>query len=292
MFKKIKLGQVVLNLIIIIICCLIIVPLILMISVSFSSEASIAEHGYKLIPKEWDVEAYRYILKNPKMLIDAYTVTILSSTIGTVLTVLFTAMLAYPLSRKGLKGRKIISFYLYFTMLFSGGLVPTYILKTQYLHLGNNFLIYILPSLVSVWHVFMMRTFFSQIPNEIFESMKLDGASEFSIFFKTVIPLSKPIIATVALLTFLGKWGDWYTAMLYIDDDRLITLQYLLQKMLRNLELVNQMSESGMGDVAVDVPGETVRMAMAVVAAGPALVIFPFFQKYFVKGLTVGSVKG
>ena len=292
MFKKIKLGQVVLNLIIIIICCLIIVPLILMISVSFSSEASIAEHGYKLIPKEWDVEAYRYILKNPKMLIDAYTVTILSSTIGTVLTVLITAMLAYPLSRKGLKGRKIISFYLYFTMLFSGGLVPTYILKTQYLHLGNNFLIYILPSLVSVWHVFMMRTFFSQIPNEIFESMKLDGASEFSIFFKTVIPLSKPIIATVALLTFLGKWGDWYTAMLYIDDDRLITLQYLLQKMLRNLELVNQMSESGMGDVAVDVPGETVRMAMAVVAAGPALVIFPFFQKYFVKGLTVGSVKG
>ena len=292
MFKKIKLGQVVLNLIVIIICCMIIVPLILMISVSFSSEASIAEHGYKLIPQEWDVEAYRYILKNPKMLIDAYTVTILSSVIGTFLTVLFTAMLAYPLSRKGLKGRKIISFYLYFTMLFSGGLVPTYILQTQYLHLGNNFLIYILPSLVSVWHVFMMRTFFAQIPNEIFESMRLDGASEFNIFFRTVIPLSKPIIATVALLTFLSKWGDWYTAMLYIDDDRLVTLQYLLQKMLRNLELVNQMSESGMGDVAVDVPSETVRMAMAVVAAGPALVIFPFFQKYFVKGLTVGSVKG
>ena len=292
MFKKIQLGQVVLNLTIIIICCLIIVPLILMISVSFSSEASIAEHGYKLIPKEWDVEAYRYILKNPKMLIDAYTVTILSSIIGTFLTVLFTAMLAYPLSRKGLKGRKIISFYLYFTMLFSGGLVPTYILKTQYLHLGNNFLIYILPSLVSVWHVFMMRTFFTQIPNELFESMHLDGAREFNIFFRTVIPLSKPIIATVALLTFLSKWGDWYTAMLYIDDDRLITLQYLLQKMLRNLELVNQMSESGMGDVSVDVLSETVRMAMAVIAAGPALVIFPFFQKYFVKGLTVGSVKG
>ena len=263
--KKKKFGQLILNLSFVVMCSLVIIPLLLLISVSFSSEADISKYGYAFIPRTIDLSAYKFIWENPTSIIDAYKVTILFSAVGTVVTVLFTTMFAYPLSRKGLKGRTAASFYLYFTMLFNGGLVPTYILNTQYLHLGDTFWIYIIPSMISAWYVFMARTFFAGIPEEIFESMRIDGASEYNIFFKTVLPLSKPIVATIALTTFLTKWGDWYTAMLYINNEKLISLQYLLQRMLQNLELVNQMAGSASGmSVDVKVPSETVRMAMAV----------------------------
>ena len=212
-----------------------------------------------------------------------------------VLAVLFMAMLAYPLSKRDFKGKKTISFYVYFTMLFSGGLVPTYILITEYLHLDDTLWVYILPGLISPWYVFMMRTFFQDIPYEISESACIDGAGEYTIFFRMILPLSKPVLATVALFTFLAKWSDWYTAMLYINDDNLISLQYLLQRMMENITLLTTISDSGglaMTLSDVEIPSETVRMAMAVIVAGPALLIFPFFQKYFVKGLTIGSVKG
>ena len=164
---------------------------------------------------------------------------------------------------------------------------------TQYLHLDNTIWVYILPGLIGVWNVFVMRTFFAGLPVEIFESMQIDGASAYNIFFKTVLPLSKPVLATMALMGFLTRWNDWYTAMLYIQDENLISLQYLLQRIMNNLKLVQEMSSSTLSvGKAADVPSETVRMAMAVVVAGPALFVFPFFQKYFVKGLTVGSVKG
>ena len=292
--KKTKniIGQLFLNLFFIIFSMAIVLPFVILVSISLSNEGDIVEYGYSIFPRHIDFAAYKYVFANSKSILNGYKVTIIYSVIATVLSVLIQSMCAYPLSKRKLRGKRGISFYLYFTMLFSGGMVPTYILITQYLHLGDTIWVYIIPSLVSPWNVFMMRTFFSGLPYEIFESMKVDGASEYNIFFKTVLPLSKPVLATIALLTFLGKWGDWNTSMLYINNESLYSLQYLLQRILQNMDLLKQMQGFSQATSAVEVPSETVRMAMAVIVAGPALVIFPFFQKYFVKGLTVGAVKG
>ena len=293
MKKKNRLMQLVLNLIFIIMCALIIIPFVMLVSVSLSNERDIAAYGYSILPKQLDLSAYRYVFKNPRSIINAYKVTAIFSVVGTFLSVLLMAMVAYPLSKRNMRFKRGISLYIYFTMLFSGGLVPSYILMTRYLHLNDTIWIYILPGMISPWYVFMMRTFFQDIPGEISESMLVDGADEYTIFFRMIIPLSKPVLATVALLVFLAKWNDWYTAMLYINDDSLISLQYLLQRIMQNIQLLQ--NNSMMADTmlsASEIPSETVRMAMAIVVAGPALVIFPFFQKYFVKGLTVGSVKG
>ena len=277
-------------------CVLVIFPFILVVSVSFSNEQDIIMNGYSIIPKNFDLSAYKYLFKNPMTLLNAYKVTTIFSVIFMVLSVLLMMMIAYPLTINTLKGRRVMSFYLYFTMLFSGGLVPSYILITQYLHLSDNILVYILPGLISPWYVFMMRTFVKGVPNEIRESVKVDGGSEFLIFFKFILPLSKPVIASVALFMFLDKWNDWNTSMLYINSrEDLISLQYMLQRILKNLQLIEQMESQGLmtpSAVQEDIPAETVRMAMSVLVAGPALFVFPFFQKYFVKGLTVGSVKG
>lgn len=294
MKKQNKTLQIFLALFFIVLCCLIILPFVVLVSISLSSEKDIAEFGYRVLPKAIDFGAYRYVFNNPQSIIDAYKITIIYSALGTFVSILVQAMMAYPLSRYTLRGRTGISFYLYFTCLFSGGLVPSYILLTQYLHLNNTIWIYILPSMVSVWNVFMMRTFFQGIPTEIIESMYIDGASEYNIFFKTILTLSKPVIATLSLTTFLGKWNDWNTSMLYIDNQKLISLQYLLQRIMKNIEILQQSNNVDISMLmsASEIPSESARMAMAVVAAGPALLIFPFFQKYFVRGLTVGSVKG
>ncbi|MDY3928841.1 MAG: carbohydrate ABC transporter permease [Clostridia bacterium] len=290
-----KIFQLILNLIFILFCIACVYPFLLLVGISFSNEMDVAKYGYKLIPMTFDLSAYKYIFQNPKSVINAYKVTAIFSVTGTVLSVLLMSMIAYPLSKRNLRGKGKITFYLYFTTLFGGGMVPTYILITQYLHLQDTYWVYILPSLISPWNIFMIRTFFQGLPGEIFESAKIDGASEYQIFAKFVMPLSKPVLATIALLTFLGKWNEWYTSMLYINDDNLISLQYLLQRIMRNIDLIQQsQSDASVGNMMsiYEIPAETVRMAMAVVVAGPALVVFPFFQKYFVKGLTVGSVKG
>lgn len=290
--REIK-GQICLIVFFTIISALVIVPFLMLVSVSLSNEKDVVEYGYRLLPLRIDLAAYRFVFKNPKQILNAYKVTAIFSIVGTFFSVLIMAMAAFPLSQKNVRGRRAVSFYLYFTMLFNGGLVPTYILLTQYLHLDNTIGVYIFPGLVGVWNVFVMRTFFAGLPVEIFESMQIDGASAYNIFFKTVLPLSKPVLATMALMGFLTRWNDWYTAMLYVQDENLISLQYLLQRIMNNLKLVQEMSSSTLSvGKAADVPSETVRMAMAVVVVGPALFVFPFFQKYFVKGLTVGSVKG
>ena len=266
----------------------------MLVSASFSNEKDIIMHGFKLIPEHFDLAAYKVVFKNPKSIIDAYKVTITFSVVGTVLALLIRSSAAYALSSPKLRQKNKFSFYFYFTMLFNGGLVPSYILITQYLHLDDTIWVYILPTLVSPWHVFMLRTFFNNLPSSLHESMRLDGASEYTIFARLVLPLSKPAIATIALMTFLADWNNWNTAMLYINDQELISLQYLLQKIIRDVEFLrnNAQNVGGMDLSGAEVPTTTMQMAMAMIAAGPVLVIFPFFQKYFVKGLTVGSVKG
>ena len=291
--KHISAGQVILNIIFIILAAAIVFPFILLVIISISNEKDIIRYGYSIIPKNIDFAAYQYVFKNPTSVINAYKVTIIVSVVYMVFSTFLMALVAYPLSRRTFKGKMFVSFYLYFTMLFGGGLVPSYILITQYYHLGDSLWVYILPHLISPWYVFMMRSFFQEVPHEMIESAYIDGAGEYRIFAQIIVPLSKPVIATVALFQFLGKWNDWNTALLYINDETKISLQYLLQRILQNMQAMQQMESNLTSFVnATEIPSETARMAMAVVVAGPALVVFPFFQKYFVKGLTVGGVKG
>jgi len=293
MRKKSFIGQVILTVILSCLAALVIIPFLILVGVSFSEEKDILANGYKLIPENFSLVAYRYVLKNPAQILQAYKVTTLFSLATTVLSLLFMSLLAYPLSRSDLPGRNVINFLIFFTMLFNGGLVPTYLLNTKYLHIDDSMWIYILPSLVSVWNVFMLRTFFKGLPDSIVEAAMIDGASQTRTLFGIVIPLSKPVIATVALLTFLAKWNSWFESMLYIKNQELVSLQYFLQRIMRNIQLMKESSESGIQlQASTEIPGETARMAMAVLVAGPALFVFPLFQKYFVKGLTVGGVKG
>ncbi len=292
MNKQNKKKEYILTGVFIVLCAIFILPLVLVISVSVSSETDIAAYGYSLIPKHIDFAAYSYIFRTPKKIIDAYKVTFIFSIVTMVLSVLLQSMVAYALARPDFKGKKFVSFYLYFTCMFSGGLVPFYLLITQYLHLQDTIWVYIVPALINVFNIFMIRTNMQAIPNELYESAIIDGAEEYRVYWQIIMPLSKPVLATVALMTFLSKWGDWMTPMLYINNrDDLISLQYLLQKIMNDLELLKDDSMS-MYTQNIAVPSETVRMAMALVVAGPGLVIFPFFQKYFTKGMTVGSVKG
>lgn len=280
------------HIILILLCFCVIAPFIILVSASFSDEKELALQGYGLLPRGTSLEAYKFVFKNPKTIVDAYKVTIFVSVVYTLLATFLMACVAYPLTKSDMLGRNQLNFYFYFCSLFGGGLIPTYILITQYLHLNDTLWVYLLPHLISPWYIFMMRTFFKGIPGEISESAYIDGANEYTIFFRIIIPLSKPVIATVALMMFLSKWNNWMDSMLYMEKEHLQLLQYQLQKIMQNIKLLqNTEIDSSMID-ASNIPGETARMAMAVIAAGPALCIFPFFQKYFVKGLTVGSVKG
>lgn len=293
--KKFKPGTALIHLIFVLMCLTFIIPMLYVVSISFSSEQAISDFGYSLFPKVWSLDAYRHIFRNPDQIINSYKTTIFFSIVGSFSALLVMALVAYPLSRKNFVLRQPITFFIFFTMLFGGGLIPSYILNTQYLGLGNNIWVYILPSLASAWHIIIIRTFFSQLPQSLVESAKIDGASELRIFFQIVLPLSKPVLATILLMTLLGKWNDWNTALIYIRDSELYSLQYMLQKMLREAEFVKGLANSEMGlniQLDMEVPTETVRFAMVIVAAGPMLVVFPFFQKYFTRGLTVGAVKG
>lgn len=294
MKKKSRIGSVVLNIILIAMTLTFIIPFMYVISVSISNEDKLIQEGYKLIPSIIDFSAYKFSFANPQKLIWAYKTTIIESFAATILSLIVTSLLAYPLSRRNYSYRKALAFYVYFTTLFSGGLVPTYILNTQYLHLGNTIWIYILPYLISAFNVIIVRTSFQALPEALIESAKIDGCSEIGILFKIVLPLSKPVLATIGLMTLLGRWNEWSASLLYIRDEKLYTLQYLLQRILREVEYINTMADKLPNSVSMNtnVPSESMRFAMCVLAAGPMLVVFPFFQKYFARGLTVGSVKG
>jgi len=271
-----------------------IIPFILVISSSLTNEFALSDNGFRLWPSVFDTTAYRYIFRDPTIVLRSYGVTILATALTTVLGVLIMAMIAYPLSRNNCRFRRPLSFYIFFTMLFSGGLVPSYILTTQYLHLQNTLVVLVIPSLVNAFYIFMIRTFLQKLPASLYESAKIDGASEFRIFFSIAMPLSVPALASVAFFTAMGKWNDWYSALLYITNTKLYPLQYLLYIIQSSVStLLTAMH--GASSITIDprdIPGNNMIMAMAIVATGPMLFVFPFFQKYFVQGLTVGAVKG
>ncbi|MBV7338135.1 carbohydrate ABC transporter permease [Chloroflexi bacterium TSY] len=264
------------------------IPMILVVSVSFSDEKALALEGYRLYPVGFTTFAYTYILKNPQQIIGAYGVTALVTIVGTFVGLIVCALLAYPLSRKDFKFRGILSFYVFFTLLFNGGMVPFYILVTQYLGLKDNILALILPYLATAWYVLILRTSFAQLPEELLDAARIDGAGEWRIFFRIVIPLSKPVLATIGLFFVLRYWNDWFMALLFIDEPKLYPLQYLLQVLMRNMSVLASNPQT-MGE---PIPTQSARMAMAVLAFGPALFVFLLLQKYFVRGITIGGLKG
>lgn len=271
------------------ILCLI--PFLIVIGSSLTSESSIIKYGYSLWPKEFSLDSYRTIFKNPLIIIRSYGVTILVTVIGTTASVFLNTMTGYVLQRKDFEWRNKLSFYFFFTTLFSGGLMPWYILCVQYLHLKDTIWAMILPGVVSVWNILLVKGFMAGIPFELTESAKIDGAGDFSIFIKLIWPLSKPVIATIGLFTALTYWNDWYNSMLFINNEKLYSLQYQLYKLVNDAQaLKNIAAESGM--VIDSVPIESTKMALTVVVTGPIILLYPFVQRYFVKGLTLGAVKG
>ena len=293
MKKKFPVGQLALHIIFILVCLTYILPFMLLVSISLSNESDIGKYGYRLIPKKIDFSGYQTVFRNPTQIINSYKTTIIFSFLSVILGLILMSLLAYVLSRKNCKFRKILTFYIFFTMLFGGGLIPTYLVNTRMLHLGNSIWVYILPGLVSAWHTLMMRSFIQNLPESLIESGKIDGANEFLIYLKIVLPLSKPVLATVGFMTLIGKWNDWMTSLIYIRNDSLYSLQYMLQKILREIDFVEKVSATGNNQLSdYTLPKEATRYATAVLAAGPMLFVFPFFQKYFTKGLTVGAVKG
>ncbi|MFD0619603.1 carbohydrate ABC transporter permease [Paenibacillus sp. GCM10027629] len=290
---KKTLPQIMIHILFILFSLACIIPLISIISVSFSNETDIVKNGYSLIPRKIDFTAYAYILYQPIQLINSFMVSLFVSLFGTFLSVLVMSGISYSLSRGDYKFRNSLSFYVFFTMLFNGGLVPTYILISNYLHLKNTIWVLILPYLAVPWFILLLRSFMQKIPYTIIESCMIDGASEFRIFFQMILPLAKPGLATVALFTLLQYWNDWWLSLLYIEKESLVPLQYMLYRMMNNIQYLtsaSNMMPPGMNNAVL--PSESARMAMAILAAGPMLAVFPFFQKHFVKGLTVGAVKG
>ena len=266
---------------------------LVVVSVSFSAESDITMSGYRLLPKNFTLDAYRVVFENPQQIFTGYKISILITAIGTLVSVAIMSMCAYCLARDNFRYRKIITMFIFFTMLFSGGLVPTYILITQYLHLNDSFGILILTGLVNPFYLIILRTFFKDLPASLFEAAKIDGASEFRIFTSIAVQISKPAIATVSLMMALARWNDWYTPMLYITNKALYPLQLILYHTIADLEFISaNMSNLPQSFLeTISLPMETTRMAMCIIAAGPMLFVFPFFQKYFVAGLTVGSIK-
>lgn len=270
-----------------------VLPIVVILSISLSDEKSLVNYGYGIIPKIFVTTAYRYIFRSSEQILSSYGVSAIVMISGTVLSLIMVSMIAYSLSRPDFKYRNQISFYLYFTMLFGGGLVPWYMLISQGLHMKNTIWVLIIPLLVSPWNIFLLRTYFHKIPSSIIESASLDGAGEMYIYVWLIIPLSKPALATVGLFTALMYWNDSYMALLFIYNEQLMPLQFLLYKIMSKIEFLSSNLRNVRISLDVGVlPTESARMAMCILAAGPMLFVFPFFQKYFVKGLTVGSVKG
>ena len=266
-------------------------PFIMLISGSFSSEQAIRFTGYGLLPKDFRLEAYRIVFKYPQKIARAYGVSITITLIGTVLGLFITTMAAYVISRKDFKYRNVISFFFYFTTLFNGGMVSTYIFYIQYLHLKDNLLALILPGMVNIFYLLIMRSFVSAIPIALVESAKIDGAGEFRTFIQIVLPLLKSGLATIGLFMALGYWNDWYNAMLYLNTSEKYPLQYMLYDLLQQTQALARIASQA-GIRVESLPSNTLKLAMAVVATGPIILLYPFVQKYFVKGVTIGSVKG
>lgn len=267
-------------------------PFILVVSSSFTEETKILTDGYQFIPTAFSTEAYSILFKYPEQMIQAYIVTIGVTILGTVLGLFLTSMTAYALSRKDFKWRNKFSFFFFFTTLFSGGLVPWYLLMVNYLHMKDTLMALVVPMMLNVFYIIVMKSFMGSIPEAIVESAKIDGAGDFKIYARLILPLSKFTLATIGLFLALAYWNDWYNALLFVSNENLMPLQYYLYKMLGNMDGMRKAMMGAGAVVTTSIPTESLKMAMTVVATGPILLAYPFVQRYFVQGLTIGAVKG
>lgn len=272
------------------------VPFIMIVSGSFSSEEAIIQNGFSLLPQDFSLEAYKTVFKEPMVIFKAYATTICLTIVGTVVGLLIQTMTAYVLSRRDFEWRNKFSFFFYFTTLFSGGLVPYYILITQTLNLRDNYLALLLPLVFSVYNLLIMKSYIMGIPDSLIEAAKIDGCGEFRTLFQVVLPLIKPALATVGLFIALAYWNDWYNAMLYIKTEDRYPLQYFLYQQVNNIEaykkLLSNNAASSAAVSALSLPTQTLKMALTIVVTGPIVLAYPLVQKYFVQGITIGAVKG
>lgn len=272
------------------------IPFIMILSGSFSSEAAITEKGFSLLIQDFSMEAYKTVFREPMTVFRAYAVTIILTLTGTVIGLILQTMTAYVLSRKEFEWRNAFSFFFYFTTLFSGGLVPTYVLYSQTLNLKDSYLALLLPLLFSVYNLLIMKSYISAIPDSLIDAAKIDGCGEMRTLFQVIMPLIKPALATVGLFIALAYWNDWYNAMLYIKSDTKYPLQYFLYQQVNNIEAYKRLlaNNAVSSDVvsALSMPTQTLKMALTIVVTGPIILAFPFVQKYFVQGVTIGAVKG
>ena len=270
-------------------------PILLIVVASFSSETSLIRNGYSFWPESWSLDAYYYMVKQGVMIVRAYGVSFFVTIVGTALSVFLTTMLAYPMSRKSFKYRNVLAFFVFFTMLFNGGIVPSYIMWTKFFHIKDTIWALIIPNyLVTAFNVILVKNYYqNSIPDSLIEAAQLDGASELKIFFKVMLPLAVPTVATISLFTGICYWNDWTNGLYYINNEKLYSIQQLLMKIMNNIQALKSNSNAALlGTGAVDLPGTSIRMAMAVIGILPIMIIYPFVQKYLVKGVVVGAVKG
>lgn len=295
---KVSRGQIILALIIFVITLICFLPVALVLIVSFSSESSIATKGFTFFPSGWSTGAYKYVFSFGAQLIQSYKITLFETVVGTLLTLLLTSMFAYALSRKDFMLRGPLAVYLLITMLFSGGMLGSYLVNANIYHLRNNLLVLVVPGCVSTMNCIVMRTFItSNVPDSLIEAAKIDGAGEIYTFFKIVMPIMVPVLASIGFMCAVGHWNEWQTSMLYIDDADKATLQLMLMRVEKNIEFLKMreamgnLSELEMKELN-SVPSMATRMALLFCTLGPILVIYPFFQRFFIRGMTIGSVKG
>ncbi|RAR40594.1 carbohydrate ABC transporter permease [Paenibacillus sp. MDMC362] len=267
-------------------------PLVLTLSVSFSSEQAVARNGYSIIPLSPSLDTYKYIFVNSGMkLLKSYGVTLLVTTVGTMGALLITSMIAFSLSIKKLKYRNVLAFISNFTIIFSAGLIPWYMVSVNYYGLKNSILALILPSIFSVWNMFLMRTYFASISPSLYEAAEMDGANYFTIYVKIALPLSKTALLTVGLMYALQYWNDWWHALIFINDRDLFPLQYFLYNILSNVNAISSGRIPSGASGNITLPAETVKMAITVITIGPIMFLYPYIQKYFVHGIMAGAVK-
>jgi putative aldouronate transport system permease protein len=293
MKKSIRPVQILIHLLLLCFALACLLPFVMVVAGSLSTEADIQKYGYGLVPRTLSVLSYRILLLDSTRILNAYRISILVSVAGTIVSLMVNTMMAYAMSRKTLKYRKFLSMYALLTMLFSGGMVPWYIVCVNYLHLKDSLLALILPPMAGAFNMFLIRNYMQTIPEEMPESAKIEGAGELRIFLQIMLPLSKPVLATVALFIILGYWNDWFLGLMFIDKTQLQPLQLLLRTIVSNSDFVRNSPNVGeMRRLAMLLPSEGIKMAVTVITIGPIIFVYPFLQKYFVKGIMIGAVKG
>ncbi len=292
--RSYKRYQSILHIVLILITLIMILPLVLLFMSSISSEKSLLVHGYSFLPKEFSPDAYIYILRNKETIFRAYGITILVTLIGTSANILMSSFMAFPLSIRKLPFRNIISFYIFFTMLFNGGLVPSYLMWTGTFHIKNTLWALIIPNfLMGAMNVMLIRTYFAtSIPETLYEAAQIDGAGYIKVFRSIVLPLGKPILVTIGLFSGLTYWNDWTNGLYYINKAELYSIQTLLNKMIQDIQAIQANATASSNAAAMAIPQVSIRMAIAFVALFPILMVYPFLEKYFASGIMLGAVKG